>query len=148
MGASKLSVEILSWSVNAPNQPPMFVPVKCGNNAYCLNDGSCACYEGYTGNAYLGCQYDMCSDKVCDNGEICNPTMANASVVKAMSTKMEFVCLHCIQSIQCMLQKINTDMLWAILVRRFMEWKTIQLILIMNMWSLHLAHQDHAMRCT
>jgi len=71
--ASKLSVEILSWSVNAPNQPPMFVPVKCGNNAYCLNDGSCACYEGYTGNAYLGCQYDMCSDKVCDNGAICNP---------------------------------------------------------------------------
>ena len=31
------------------------------------------CLQGYFGNAYFGCAFDLCKENQCDSGSFCNP---------------------------------------------------------------------------
>ena len=67
-----VNIEILSDSATAPNDP-MPIPIRCGANAHCMADATCECNEGYFGNAYFGCAFDLCRENQCDAGSFCNP---------------------------------------------------------------------------
>jgi hypothetical protein len=66
--ASQISVDILTTTItNSPNE----IPIPCGINAHC--EGSkCFCNNGYSGNAYAACVYDLCNAVICGNSESCN----------------------------------------------------------------------------
>lgn len=73
--------------VVVPSRPPIPVeqpcnPSPCGTNAVCKElhgAGSCACYDGYVGDPYVGCrpecvQNSECAwDKACVNNKCRNP---------------------------------------------------------------------------
>ena len=50
---------------------PNPIPIKCGKNAACSNDGTCLCNDGYFGNPYVECSYDLCKDITCDGASQC-----------------------------------------------------------------------------
>jgi len=66
--ASEISVQIISGNHTAD---PLEIPIPCGINSYC-DGGKCICHEGYRGNPYEICHYDLCNDVKCSDQETCN----------------------------------------------------------------------------
>merc|ERR1712142_545565 len=53
---------------------PLIIPLTCGQNAKCAENGKCICNDGYFGDAYTSCQYDLCGGVSCDDAAVCNPS--------------------------------------------------------------------------
>ena len=53
---------------------PLIIPLTCDTNAQCTENGKCICNDGYFGDAYTSCAYDLCGGVDCDDAAVCNPS--------------------------------------------------------------------------